>query len=169
MHQRAALDTREYCLVEIVFFSRFFACKNQTAPGASQRLVGGGGNHIRIGNRARVKPGSHKAGNVSHIHHQNRTCFVGYLPEFLKINGSCIGGRTCYDHLGLAFQSNFPEHIVVQEPLVIYAIRHDLKIFPGDIYRASVGQVPAVIQVHSHDGIAGTADCKLYCQIGLSS
>ena len=114
-----------------------------------------------------MKAGGHKPRDVSHIHHKHRPRLVGDLPEFLKINGSGIGRRPRNDHFRAAFQRGFPQLIIIDKSLVVHPIGHDLKIFSGNIHRASVGEMSAVIQIHPHDGVPGVADRKLHRQIGL--
>ena len=69
MHQRTALDAREYGLIEIILVVHSLAGKNQAAPGSPEGLVGGGCGHIRVGNRTGMKACRHQTGNVRHVHH----------------------------------------------------------------------------------------------------
>ena len=43
------------------------------------------------------------------------------------------------------------------------------KYVTGKVNRASVCQMSAVIQVHSHDGITRLQQCELYCHVCLST
>ena len=50
MHQRAALNAGEDCLIEVELIGSLLIAKDQAAPGSAKGLMGGGGHHIRIGN-----------------------------------------------------------------------------------------------------------------------
>ena len=155
MHQRAPLYSGENSLIKVILVCCLLICKDHTASGAAQRLMGRGGHYICIGDRAWMKSCCHKTCNMCHIYHQYRSYFVCHFPEFLKVNGSGIGRCSCNDHLGLTFQCNLPELIIINEAVIVDAIRNNLKILAGNVYRASMSKMAAMIQVHSHDGIAG--------------
>ena len=114
-----------------------------------------------------MQAGSHKAGNMGHIHHQNCPHFIGHFPKLLKVNRSRIGRCTCNNHLGLCLHCNFTQLFIVNKAFIIYPIGYNLKILPRDIHRTSMGQMSAMIQVHSHDSIPRITNCKLHRQIGL--
>ena len=65
-----ALDAGKHLAVD--FFSVGLASQDQTAAGASQGFVSGGGDHITVGDGRRVHPGGNQSGDVGHIHHQQR-------------------------------------------------------------------------------------------------
>ena len=44
-----------------------------------------------------------------------------------------------------------------------------MEVFTGHVDRASVCQVSAMVQIHSHDRVTRLADCKLYGHVGLCS
>ncbi len=82
-----------------------------------------------------MKPCSHKPGDMRDIHHQHRADLIGNLPELLEINGSGIGGRARHNHFRSALQCNLSHIIVIEESVVIDAIRHTLEILAGHIDR----------------------------------
>ena len=61
--------------------------------------MGGGGNDIRIRNRALVSATGNKTCNVGHIHHQHRANFMGNICKNLKVNGSGVSGGTGDEHV----------------------------------------------------------------------
>ncbi len=69
------------------------------------------------------------------IHHQHGAHFIGDLPEFLEINGSCIGRCARHDHLRLTFQRDLTYIIIVKKSLVVDPVRYTLKILAGHIDR----------------------------------
>ena len=169
MHQRAALGAGEDRLVEVPLLRGFLIAEDHAASGPAQGLVGGGGHHVRVGNRAGMKPRSHQAGDMGHIHHQAGSHLVGDLAERLEIYGPRIGGRAGDDHLRAALPCGFLHLVIIQEPFVVHAVGNHVKIFSGHVHRASVRQVAAVVQVHSHDGVSGREHGKLHRHVGLGA
>ena len=167
MHKRAALGSGENCLVEVILLSRFLIAEDHASSRPAQCLMGSGGNHIRIRDRARMKPCGNQAGDMGHVHHQAGSHFIGSLSESLEVNGSCISGGPCNNHFRLAFSGNLFHFIIIDKAVVIHAVGYDIKIFSGHIHRASVCQMSAVIQVHAHDRISRIQYGKLYRHIGL--
>ena len=51
--------------------------------------------------------------------------------------------------------------------MIIHAVRHNVEVFSGHIYRAAVCQMSAVIQIHTHNGISRIQDGKLNRHVGL--
>ena len=82
-----------------------------------------------------MKSGRHKPGDMCDIHHQHRPDLVSDLPEFFEVNGSCISGRTRHNHLRSALQRNLSDIIVIEESIIVHAIRHALEILAGHIDR----------------------------------
>jgi len=133
MHQRAALNAGENSFIKIEFLVGFLVAEDHTASGSAQCLVGGGGHYIRIGNGTGMKACCHKACDMCHIYHQYRTDFIRYFTELFEINGTCICRSTCNDHLGSAFQGQLSHSVIIQETVVIHAVRYYMEIFTGHI------------------------------------
>ena len=53
--------------------------------------MGGGGDHVGVGDRGWMEPGGHQAGDVSHVHEQVGPHLVGDLREALEVNDT--GGK----------------------------------------------------------------------------
>ena len=75
MLQRAALNAGEDGLVDLLG-DLLVVAEDQTAAGAAEGLVGGGGHHVGVGYGAHVQTRRHQAGDVGHIHHQIGTHLV---------------------------------------------------------------------------------------------
>ena len=166
VHQRAALGTGENGLVDLL--GKFFPAENHAAPGTAQRLVGGGGDHFRIGHRILVAAGGHQTGNVGHIHHEIGAAGIANLPEFLEINGSGVGAGACHDHLGLDLHSLFHQLIIINTARFrVYAISHKMIQRARHIDRRTVGEMSALRQIHAHDRVAWLKQRKVNGQIGL--
>ena len=130
--------------------------------------MGGAGDHIGIGHGRGMQTRRHQTGDMGHIHHQVGTHLIGDLPEFRKINEPGIGAGTGNDELRLIFQSGFPHGLVVNGlGLIVQAIGDHMEILSGDIHRAAVGQMAAVVQIHAHDCVTGLDQRKKCRQIGV--
>ncbi len=60
----------------------------------------GGGDDVGVGDRVRVKPGGHEAGEVCHVHHEVGAHEVGDAPELGEVQLPGVGGPAGHDHLG---------------------------------------------------------------------
>ena len=87
----------------------------------------------------------YQSGNMGHIHHQISAYFVGYLTKTLEVNGSGIGAGSGNNQLGFGFNGNPFQLVVINVAFIVYAIGNNVKVQSGEVYRASVGQMPAVI------------------------
>ena len=123
--------------------------------------------HMRIGDGARMKTCCHQTCDVRHIHHQHCTDLIGNLSEFLEINRSGICGGSCNNHLRLCFQCDLTKLIIIDKSVVIDTVGNNLEILAGNIYRTSVCQMSAVIQIHTHDGISRLTYRELYRKVCL--
>ena len=110
----------------------------------------------------------HKAGDVRNIHHQIRADFIGDLAELIKIQHAGIGGISGYDHLRFMFEGLFAHLIVINiAGFGGYAVGNEMIVFPGEIDRAAMGQMAAVIQAHAKDGVARLKHGKIHRRVGL--
>ena len=91
---------------------------------------------------------------MSHIHHQMRTGLICNLTEPLKINGAAICAGTGNDQLGMGFHRLLFQLVIVNKSLVVDSIGNDIEIQAREVHRTSMGQMAAVIQVHSHHRIS---------------
>ena len=169
MHQRTALNPREHRLVEVVLFICRGSGHNHAAPRSPKGLVGGSCHNVRVGHRTLMQSGCHQSGDMSHIHHQHCPAGVSDLTEFLEIDGSRIGAGPCDDHLWLALHGDLHHVVVVDEALIVYPVGHNVKISSGKVYGASMGQMSAVIQVHTHNRVSGLQHRELNRHVGLSA
>ena len=123
-----------------------------------------------VGHGGRVQPRRHKARDVGHIHPQVSPHLVGNGAEARKINHPGVGGRTRDNHAGLALLSNALHLVIVDDAGVfVHAIGHHFEILAGKIHRAAVGEVPAVIQIHAQNRVAGLAQGHIDGVVGLGA
>ena len=89
--QGASLGAGENGLVE-AFAELSIAAEDQAAPRAPQGLMGGGGDHMTVGNGVWMDTGSHQTGDVGHVRQQIGPHLIGNGPEGGKVDGAGIGG-----------------------------------------------------------------------------
>ena len=133
MHQRTSLDSREDRLVKVVLVCCFLIAENHSAARSAQSLVRGRCHDIRIRDRAWMKSRRNQTGDVRHVNHEHSTAGVRDLTEFLKVDRARVGTGTGNDHLRLALKGNLHHLVVIDESLVIYTVRYDMKIGSGKI------------------------------------
>ena len=154
MHQRTSLASREHCFIEIELFVHLFTAHDHASPWTAQRLVGRCRRHMCIGNRTRMQTCRNKSGNMRNIHHKISADLICDLAESLKIDRPRISACSRYDQFRLIFLCDLFHFIVIDHAVFIHTVKTNLKIFPRQIHRRSVGQMSAVIQIHPHDLIS---------------
>ena len=87
----------------------------------------------------------YQSGNVGHIYHQVGAYLVGYLTETFEVDGSGIGTGSGNNQLGFGFNGNPFQLVVINVAFIVYAIGNNVKVQSGEVYRASVGQMSAMI------------------------
>ena len=89
--QGASLGAGENGLVE-AFAELSIAAEDQAAPRAPQGLMGGGGDHMTVGNGVWMDTGSHQTGDVGHVRQQIGPHLISNGPEGGKVDGAGVGG-----------------------------------------------------------------------------
>ena len=166
MLQRAALRARENRLIDCRGI--FLLAEDHAAARAAKRFVGGRRHEIRIRNRAGVFARRDKPRDMRHIHHQQAACSIRDLAQAREINDSRIGRRARDNHLRLGFKRHLFQRIIIDDFFLFrYAVRHEMEILTGHVHRASVRQMTAVGQIHSHHRITRLEHGKIDRHIGL--
>ena len=147
MHQRSTLDSREYCFieVEVIFLHGLFGNKDHTASWSTQCFMSCSCNNVCIVDWAWMKSCSYQTCDVCHIYHEVCAAFVCDVTETCKINGSCVSTCACDDHFRFALHSNLFYFIVIDKAFIVYTVRYDVEVCSGEVYRASVCQMSAMI------------------------
>ena len=101
VHQRAALTTREYGRVQLLFNFRVGSSQNQTTAGTAQSFVCCCRNHVCIRYGTGVFTCRNKPRNMRHIHQKVRTHFVSDFAELSKVQYLRIRTETGDNHLRL--------------------------------------------------------------------
>ena len=96
-----------------------------------------------------------KTGDVGHIHQQRRIYRVGDGPEPCPVHYSGVSAESRNDDLGAMLFGQLLHLVEINEfRFSVDPVRHDVVGLSREVHRAAVGEVPAVVQSHTHDGIA---------------
>ena len=98
MHERTALRSRKHRLVD---GARELAIirENEATARPAQRLMGGRGHHVRMGEGAWMRARGNKARDMRHIDHELGTHAVCDRSQPLKIDSARIGRGATHDEL----------------------------------------------------------------------
>ena len=166
MHERTALSTRENTLVDSLGI--FFLAEDEAAAGAAKGLMSGAGYNICVFYGVHMKTGCNKAGDMSHIYHEDSADFMCDISDDIEANSSGICACTGNDELRLAFICNAAELIIIYLLILLaYAVRNDIEILTAHIDGAAVGKMTAVAEVHAENCITGVEQRKVYGQVCL--
>ena len=69
-----------------------------------------------------MKSGSNKTGNVRHINHEDGANLLGDLRDTLKVDDSCISGRTGNNHLRSYSFCLLKKLVVIKETVFVNAV-----------------------------------------------
>ena len=168
VHQRAALGAGEDGLVNSL--GVLLLAEDHAAPGASQGLVGGSGNHVGVGHRVLMDPRRHQPGDVGHIHHELSPAGAGDLPELSEVDSPGIGAGPGHNELGLHFQGLGHQFVIVNAAGIrVHAVGHKVVQRTGHVHRGAVGQVAALRQVHAQHRVPGLEQGEVHRQVGLGA
>src|SRR5690606_12741123 len=170
VHQRAALAAREYGGVQLLLDLFVGLGQDQAAARAAQGLVGGGGDHVGVGQRVRVHASGNQAGDVGHVDEQVGAYLVGDGAEAREVQDLGVGGEAGDDHLRLVLNGQALDFVVVdQAGGGVQAVLHGLVDLAGEVHGSAVGQVAAVGQAHAEDGVARLYQGLEYGAVGLGA
>lgn len=97
--------------------------------GATERLVGGGGNDIGVGEGRGVDTGGDETRDVGHVHHQVAANLVGDLTHALVVDLAAVGRGTGDEDLRAVHESVLLELVVVdQAGLNVDTVREGLEV-----------------------------------------
>ena len=133
MHERPALIPRKHCRIDLLTHI-FPVSQDHATPGAPQRLVGGRGHHVRIGQRARVDARCDQPREMGHIHHQVGADGIRDSPKAGKIDGPGIGRTSADDEFRLVLMSQLLDLVEIDDVrFLVNTIRNDVEPLAGDI------------------------------------
>ena len=168
MHEGASLHAGEYGLVD--GFGVFFTAHDDTAPGSAEGLVGGGGYDIGIGYGAWIFAAGYEACEVSHIHHEEGSHFVGNGCHSFKVDDSGVSAGAADNEFRTDFFGCLFHSFVVQKFIFFTdTVGNDIEVVAGNIDRAAVGEMAAVGEVHAHHGISRFQEAVVYGKVCLGA
>lgn len=114
-----------------------------------------------------MKAHGHKPRNVGHIHHEQGVVLFCNSAYALKINGTGIGRRARHNQLRVVLARFAGQVLIIQKPVFVHAVRHEMIVFAAHVHRAAVREVAAVGKVHAQHSVAHVQKRKIYGQVGL--
>ena len=170
MHQRAALSAREHHGVEFLVQVGMRPRQDQAAPGTAQGLVRGRGHHIRERHRVWIQARRDQACDVRHVHEQVGADRIGDGPEARPIDDARIGGKSGHDHFWTMLLRQTLDLIVIDDAGIgDESVLNRLEEFTREIDLGPMGQVTAMIEAHSQNGVAGIEQREIHRGICLGS
>ena len=107
-------------------------------------------------------------GDVRHIHHQLGVHRIGDSPKAREIQRARVCARARHDEFrAMLFRK--PLHLVVVNRLkfAVDAIGYDVVDLRRKVHRRAVRQMAALVEAHSHNGIARLQGCEVRRHIRL--
>ncbi len=170
VHQRTTLTTREdggvELLVELLVVS---GGEDQATARTGQGLVGGGGDHVSVGNRVRVDAGGDEASHVGHVDEQVSTDLVGDFAHASPVDNARVSGEAADHHLRLVLNGQTFHLVVVDLAGLVDAVGDDVVQLAGEVDRGAVSQVTAVSQVHTQHGVTRLQQGHVDGAVGLGA
>ena len=168
VHEGAALHVGEHGEVNLA--AQFLLGEDHAAAGAAQGFLGGGRNDLGMGEGRRVGAAGDEAGNVGHVHHEQRAHGIGDGAEAGEVQHPRVAAATGDDELGVVFFGQ-PLHLVVVDGLgiAVNAVGHEVVEVAGEVDAGAVGEVAAHVQLHTEHGVAGFQDGEVGGHVGLGA
>ena len=88
------------------------------------------------------------------VDHHHSADLVTDLADSLKIQRSAVGACSGNDHFRLAFQRDAAHFIIIDKAIRVDPVGNRMEIAAGKVCGASVRQMTAVIEAHTHESIA---------------
>src|SRR5690606_9866273 len=88
MYERPALNARENAAIDVL--RKFFFTQDQSAAGASKRLVRGGRHVLTVRHGRGVKPGGYESRDMGNVGHDACSDAAGDLTDAGKIDGARV-------------------------------------------------------------------------------
>ena len=129
--------------------------QDHAATRAAQGLLGGRRDNLRVRERRRMRAAGDEAGDVRHVHHQQRSHGIGNLAEPREVQHPRIAAAPGYDQPGIVLPRQ-PLHLVVIDglSLPVHAVGYEVVELAGKVDVGPVGQVPAHVQLHSQHRVS---------------
>ncbi len=169
VHQRPALDAGEDRRVDLLA-DLVVHREDHAAARAAQRLVRGGGDDVRVRQRARVHLAGDQPGEMRHVDHQIGADRIRDLAELREVDDARIGGPAGDDDLRLVLGGEARNLVEIDaRVLAPHAVLHGVEPLARIVGRGTVGQMPAGGERHAHDGVAGLGEREERAEVGLGA
>lgn len=146
--------------------------KDHGASWPTERLVRGRGDDIGEWEGRWDDSGSDEARNMGHVTEEIRSSLVCDFAETLVVEESGVSGCACNNELWSVEHSELLQlHVVDQPRLLVQAVWKSLEVFRNgrDLLRRrliTVGQMPTVGQVETHNPIMNIENSGIRIQVG---
>ena len=165
MHERPTLRVGEHRTVDVP--AMLLRAEDERAARPPQRLVRRAGHDGRVGQRRRVCARSHQPGYVRHVHHEHGAHLFRYLREPREIYRPGVRRVSRHDDLRSDLPRLRRDGIVVQLfRLGVEAVGHEVVQLGREVDGAAVREVPALVQLQAHDGVADVAERGVRLHVG---
>ena len=144
------------------------AHENHATTGTTQRLMRCRGDDMGVFHRVVEQSGSDESGGVSHVDHEQCPYLVGDLAHALIVPLTAVGRATADDQLGFVFQSELLHVVVVHASC--FAVERVSDVVVEDtrgVDTAAVREVAALVEVKTHEGVAGLQHSEQHSLVGL--
>src|SRR6185503_14758185 len=74
--------------------------EDEAGPGATQRLMGSAGDHLRVRHRRGINPASYQPGKVRHVHQEERPDLIRNGAERSEVDDAGVSAAARDDELG---------------------------------------------------------------------
>ena len=155
VHERAALRTGEHRGVDLLE-ELLGVRQDEAAARAAQRLVAGRRRDVGVRHGAGMRARGNEAGDVGHVHHEVGAHLMRDLGHAREVNRAGIGGSAADDDLRANLLRLFKKRVVVDDlGHGIDAVGFRMVELAREVCRAAVGEVAAVVEAHTQNGVAG--------------
>jgi len=141
--ERAALETGKDLLVDVL--PEPLLAEDQTAAWATQGLVSGGRDDVRVRHGRGVDPRGDEPGDVRHVHDEHRANLVGDALERREIDDARVGA-TAADQDARPLPARDVAHLVIVDAarVLAHAVVRRAEQRPRKVHRRAVSQVAAM-------------------------
>ncbi|OEI67447.1 molybdenum cofactor biosynthesis enzyme [Curtobacterium sp. ER1/6] len=158
VHERAALLAREHGGVQLLE-ERLLVGQDDARTRTGERLVHRRRHHVGVRQRRRVQARGDEPGEVRHVDPERGTDLVGDLAELREVELARVRRPAGDEDLRLVLDRLRADVVVVDlEGLRVDAVRHGVVDAAGEVELHAVGQVAAVGELETEDGVAGGGD-----------
>ena len=130
--------------------------QDHPAPRTAQRLVGRGGDDVRMRHRIGMQAGGHQAREVGHVDQEVGIDQVSDPAKLGEVQLACVGRPARDDHLGSVLErESFNLGHIDEQVLLAHLVRDHPVEAAREVDPHPVGQMATVRQRETENGVAG--------------